>query len=63
MPVFQRTLFQNTPVGHAKTILTIHNLRFQGIYNISTIKYWTGLPDSVFNMGALKQGWDRRQPV
>ena len=58
VPVFQRTLFQNTPVGHAKTILTIHNLRFQGIYNISTIKYWTGLPDSVFNMGALKQGWD-----
>ena len=58
VPVFQRTLFQNTPVGHAKTILTIPPLRFQGIYNLSTIKYWTGLPDSVFNMGALKQGWD-----
>ena len=58
VPMFQRTLFQDTPVGHARTILTIHNLRFQGIYNVSTIKYWTGLPDSCFNMGALKQGWD-----
>ena len=37
-------------------MLTIHNLRFQGIYNIPTIKYWSGLPDSVFNMGALKVG-------
>ena len=45
-------------MGHAKTILTIHNLRFQGIYNIPTLKYWTGLPDEVFNMGALKQGYE-----
>ena len=58
VPVYLRTLFQNTPVGHARSILTIHNLRFQGIYNIQTIKYWSGLPDSVFNMGALKTGYD-----
>ena len=58
VPVFLRTMFQDSPVGHAKTILTIHNLRFQGIYNIPTIKYWTGLPDEVFNMGALKQGYE-----
>ena len=37
VPVYLRTLFQNTPVGHARSILTIHNLRFQGIYNIQTI--------------------------
>ena len=58
VPVYLRTLFQSTPVARAKTILTIHNLRFQGIYNIPTIKYWTGLPDYVFNMGALKQKYE-----
>ena len=58
VPVFLRTMFQDTPVGHAKTILTIHNLRFQGIYNLPTLKYWTGLPDELFNMGALKQGYE-----
>ena len=58
VPVYLRTLFQNTPVGRARSILTIHNLRFQGIYNIPTIRYWSGLPDSVFDMGALKQGYE-----
>ena len=58
VPVYLRTLFQDSPVGHAKSILTIHNLRFQGIYNIPTIQYWSGLPDHVFNMGALKQDYE-----
>ena len=58
VPVYLRTMFQDTPVGHAQTVLTIHNLRFQGIYNIPTLKYWTGLPDEVFQMGALKQGYE-----
>ena len=58
VPVYLRTLFQDSPVGHARSILTIHNLRFQGIYNIPTIQYWSGLPDSVFNMGALKQDYE-----
>ncbi len=58
VPVYLHTFFQDTPVGHAKTVLTIHNLRFQGIYNIPTIQYWTGLPDEVFNMGALKQDYE-----
>ena len=57
VPVYLRTLFQDSPVGRAKTVLTIHNLRFQGVYNIPTIQYWTGLPDQVFSMGALKQDW------
>ena len=58
VPVYLRTMFQDSPVGRAKTVLTIHNLRFQGIYNIPTIKYWTGLPDEVFEMGALKQDYE-----
>ena len=57
VPVYLRTLFADSPVGRARSILTIHNLRFQGIYNIPTIKYWSGLPDHVFQMGALKDGY------
>ena len=57
VPVYLRTLFKDSPVGHARSILTIHNLRFQGIYNIPTIKYWSGLPNEVFQMGALKDGY------
>ena len=57
VPVYLRTLFENTKLTSAKTILTIHNLRFQGIYNIPTIRYWSGLPDYVFNKDALKVGY------
>ena len=57
VPVYLRTLFQNSPVGRAKSVITIHNLRFQGVYNIPTIQYWSGLPKEVFEMGALKQNW------
>ncbi len=57
VPVYLRTLFRDSAVAHARSILTIHNLRFQGVYNIPTIQYWSGLPDEVFNMGALQQNW------
>ena len=58
VPVYLRTMFDNTPVGRAKVMITIHNLRFQGVYNIPTIRYWSGLPDYVFNKDALKQGYE-----
>ncbi|WP_143382717.1 glycogen synthase [Flavonifractor sp. An52] len=57
VPVYLRTLFKGSPVGRARSVITIHNLRFQGVYNIPTIKYWSGLPDEAFGMGALKQDW------
>ena len=57
VPVFQQAMFQGTPVGGAKTVLTIHNLRFQGIYNNETIKYWTNLPDALFDYAVLQQDW------
>ena len=57
-PVYLRTLFANTPVGRAKSMITIHNLRFQGIYNIPTLQYWTGLPGYVFGYGFMKQGYE-----
>ena len=58
VPVYLRTMFDNTKLAGAKTVLTIHNLKFQGIYNIPTIRYWSGLPDYVFNKDALKTGWE-----
>ena len=58
VPVYLRTLFSNTKIGGAKTMLTIHNLRFQGVYNIPTIKYWTGLPDYLFGVDVFKTGAD-----
>lgn len=58
VPVYLRTLFEDTKLASAKTIFTIHNLRFQGIYNIPTIRYWSGLPDYVFNKDALKEGYE-----
>ena len=58
VPVFKDTLFANTALSRSKTVLTIHNLRFQGVYNIPTLKYWTNLPDYVFNKDALKEGYE-----
>jgi len=58
VPVYLRTKFATTKLNSAKTILTIHNLRFQGIYNIPTIYYWSSLPDYVFDMGAFKVGYN-----
>jgi len=58
VPVYLRTLFADSPVGRAKSVITIHNLRFQGIYNIPTLRYWTGLPGYVFDYGHLKQGYE-----
>ncbi|MBO6048005.1 MAG: glycogen synthase [Erysipelotrichaceae bacterium] len=57
VPVYLRTLFADTPIARAKTMLTIHNLRFQGIYDAKTMKWWSGLPDYVFNMDALVENW------
>ena len=58
VPVYLRTLFACTPVGSAKSMLTIHNLRFQGVFNIPTIQYWSGLPGYVFDYTTLKQGYE-----
>lgn len=57
VPVYLRTMFEHTKLNSAKTILTIHNLRFQGIYDVKTIKYWTNLPNYVFEMNALKENY------
>ena len=58
VPVYLRTRFAPTPVGSARSILTIHNLRFQGICSIGHLKYWTGLPDYLFDYPVFKQNDD-----
>ena len=40
-----------------KTVMTIHNLKFQGIYDRKMIQYWSGLPDYVFNKDCMIQNW------
>ncbi len=57
VPVYLRTVFDTTKLASSKVILTIHNLRFQGVYNIPTLRYWSGLPDYVFNKDALTVKW------
>ena len=57
VPVYLRTLFAATKLSGSRSVLTIHNLRFQGVYNIPTVQYWTNLPDYVFNKDVLTQNW------
>ena len=57
VPLYLRTIFKDTNVGRAGAILTIHNLRFQGVYDRKTIQYWSDLPDYVFNKDCMTQNW------
>ena len=58
VPVFLREMFRDSPVGSAQTVLTIHNLRFQGIFNIDTFRYWTNLSYEVLSNDAIRCGRD-----
>ncbi len=55
-PVYLRTQFAPTPVGSARSVLTIHNLRFQGICGIEHLKHWSGLPAELFNYDVFLNG-------
>lgn len=49
VPVYLRTLYHDNPFfAGTKTIMTIHNLKFQGVWDVKTFKYISGLPDYVF---------------
>ncbi len=55
IPVFMKTLYKDNPFyWGTKTIMTIHNLKFQGIWDIKTFKKFTNLPDSVFTPDKLE---------
>ena len=55
IPVFLKTLYKDNPFyWGTKTIMTIHNLKFQGIWDIKTFKKFTNLPNSVFTPDKLE---------
>lgn len=55
VPVFLKAFAADYPLLHrAKTVLTIHNLRFQGRYTMDVIKNLTGLPDDYFTPDRLE---------
>ena len=59
VPLYLRTRFAGSKLDQtAKTVLTIHNLRFQGVSNINHLKYWSGLPESCFDPRVLGYGDD-----
>ena len=49
VPVYLKDSFCHDPFfGNMKTIMTIHNLKFQGVWDMKTIQNITGLPDYLF---------------
>ncbi|MBR6171916.1 MAG: glycogen synthase GlgA [Eubacterium sp.] len=59
VPVYLRTLFANNPFySGMKSIMTIHNLQFQGNWDIETIQDYSGLPSYVFTPDKLELNKD-----
>ena len=56
VPVFLKEMFRGSAIAEARTVFTIHNLKFQGVYDFDTFKYWTNLPDYVLRSPSLKTG-------
>lgn len=55
VPVYLRTVFANNPFySNIRSVMTIHNLQFQGNWDIETIKDYSGLPDYVFTPDKLE---------
>ncbi len=59
IPVYLRTLFKDTELAQgARTVFTIHNLRFQGIHSPGYIQAISGLPDKVFGIDDMLHNHD-----
>lgn len=55
IPVYLKTEFAANPFFWGmKTMMTIHNLRFQGIWDMKTMKGLSGLPDYLFTTDKLE---------
>ena len=55
IPVYLKDTFLQNPFYHGiKSIMTIHNLKFQGIWDIKTVKDMVGLSDYYFTSDKLK---------
>lgn len=55
VPVYLKTLFAGNPFfSGIKSIMTIHNLQFQGKWDIEHVRYHSGLPDYLFTADKLE---------
>ena len=55
IPVVLHTAFATNPFySSTRTIMTIHNLKFQGVWDIEHFKYNTALPDYMFTSDKLE---------
>ena len=55
IPVYLKTVFAAGEFYRGiKSVMTIHNLRFQGIWDVETMQGLTGLPDYVFTPDKLE---------
>ena len=55
VPVYLKTLFAGNPFfSGIRSIMTIHNLRFKGVWDVRHLKYCTGLPDYLFTPDKLE---------
>lgn len=54
VPVYLNTVFQGDPFFRGiKTVMTIHNIRFQGTWDVGHIRWISGLPDECFQPSKL----------
>ncbi len=59
VPVYLKTLFKGNPFFEGvKTLMTIHNLKFQGRWNIPTLQRITGLESALFTSDKLESYGD-----
>ena len=55
VPVYLKTMFAGNPFfSGIRSIMTIHNLKFQGKWSIEHLKYCSGLPDYLFTSDKLE---------
>ena len=59
LPVYLRSIFQDNEFYRGiRSVMTIHNLKFQGIWDVPSVKSVTGLPDYYFTPDKLEYKGD-----